>query len=81
MATSEREKHQKELDAHFKARREQGLPAHRPQEHYGKVGDVCVSTLAGKAYVGVGVGEEAVLDQTALGNLILELQAAFQAVS
>lgn len=74
------EKHLKDLDAHFKARREQGLPAHRPQEFSGEVGGVKVTSLAGSAYVSVE-GGEAVLDQTAVSNLIQALQSAFQAVS
>jgi quercetin dioxygenase-like cupin family protein len=74
-----RERDAKELDAHFKARREEGLPAHRPQEHHADVEGVEVHTLAGYAYVNTH-GEKK-LDQAGVFTLIKELQAAYQAVS
>lgn len=79
--TPSRERDAKELDAHFKARREEGLPAHRPQEHHADVEGVEVSTLAGFAYVKTHGGSEVKLDQAGVFTLVKELQAAFQAVS
>lgn len=74
------ERHTADLDAHYKARREQGLPAHRAQEHKAEADGWKVETLAGSAYVSIGDGE-VVLDQAGVFTLIQELQAAFQAVS
>lgn len=74
-----RESEAKELDAHFKQRREEGLPAHRIQEHHADVEGVEVHTLAGSAYV--KTSGEVRLDQAGVFTLIKELQAAFQAVS
>lgn len=76
---SSRERDAKELDAHFKERREQGLPAHRPQEHHAEFEGIEVNTLAGFAYV--KTSGEVKLDQAGVFTLIKELQAAFQAVS
>lgn len=78
MSASSYEKHKKELDKHFKERREEGLPAHRGFEHEADVCGVKVKTLAGLAYL--ESDGEVVLDGTALINVIHELQAAFQAV-
>jgi hypothetical protein len=74
-----RERDAKELDDHFKERRAEGLPAHRPQEHHAEVEGIEVHTLAGHAYVNTH-GERR-LDPTATYTLIKELQAAQQAVS
>ena len=77
---SEYERRSDELDAHYQARRDAGLPAHRAQEHAGSAGGVLVRSMAGSVFVGVGDGE-AELDQTGVFELIQQLQAAFQAVS
>lgn len=69
-----------ELDAHYKARREAGLPFHRAQEHHGEVGDVKFDTLAGSLFVRVG-DAEVELDQAGVFELVQQSQAAFQAVS
>lgn len=74
------EKRSEELNAHYQARREGGLPAHRVQEHSGSAGGVQVSTVAGSVFVSVEDGE-AELDQTGAFELVQQLQAAFQAVS
>lgn len=76
---SEFERRSEEIDAHYKARREAGLPFHRAQEHHGVAGGVRVDTVAGATFV--RLDEEAELDQAGVFALIQELQAAFQAVS
>jgi hypothetical protein len=78
-AKSARERHTEELDAHYQARRDQGLPAHRVQEHAANVDGVEVATVAGVVYLN-SHGEKA-LSQDGVFTLIKELQAAFQAVS
>jgi hypothetical protein len=74
------EKRSEEMDAHYQARRDAGLPAHRPQEHHGSAGGVTVRSIAGAVFVSVEDGEVE-LDQTGVFELLRELNAAFQAVS
>jgi hypothetical protein len=76
---SDYEKRLEELDAHYQKRRDEGLPAHRAQEHHGEVQGVRVDTVAGAVFV--RLDGEVELDQTGVFELIKELQAAFQAVS
>jgi hypothetical protein len=80
-AKSARDKRADELDAHYQARRDAGLPAHRAQEHDANVEGIEVSTVAGACFVQTKGGEHVELDQAGVFTLIQELQAAFQAVS
>lgn len=77
---SDYEKRSEEMDAHYKARREAGLPFHRAQEHHGEAGGVKVDTVAGATFVRLGEAEVE-YDQAGVFELIQQLQAAFQAVS
>lgn len=80
-AKSARDKRAEELDAHYQARRDAGLVAHRVQEHDASVEGLKVSTVAGSCFVQSPGGEQVELDQAGVFTLIKELQAAFQAVS
>lgn len=78
-AARSREQHEKDLDKHFRERREAGLPAHRPQEFHAAANGVEVHTLERVVYV--KTDGETRLDQAGVATLIGQLQAAFQAVS
>lgn len=74
-----RERHAEDLDKHYQARRDAGLPAHRADEHSSVREGVTIRTVGTSCFV--ETDGEVELDQAGVFTVIQELQAAFQAVS
>jgi hypothetical protein len=74
-----RERREDELEKHYQARRDAGLPAHRADEHSSDRCGVTIRTVGTSCFV--ETDGEVELDQADVFTVIGELQAAFQAVS